>query len=289
MAGIGGTGRGGQGRDHQGGDGHDEQRGDHPDGLDAERLDAVLQSAEAEGEPEDEQAVGQDRADQRALDHHDQSGAQAEDPDEQLGQVAQGRLQDAGQPGPEALAELLGALAHESGQAGQGDRRGDERGGRIAVAEFQREADSAADQGHGDEDQRAPAEDRGKRPAGLVGDRSCLGDHPLDDTGGGTIAAMAAHNRLAGETSPYLLQHAHNPVDWYPWGPAALERARAEDKPIFLSIGYAACHWCHVMERESFEDPVTAAELANAISSRSRWIARSGPTSTRSTWRRSRR
>jgi uncharacterized protein len=80
--------------------------------------------------------------------------------------------------------------------------------------------------------------------------------------GGGTIATMPAPNRLAGETSPYLLQHAHNPVDWYPWGPEALERARSEDKPIFLSIGYAACHWCHVMERESFEDPVTAAELA---------------------------
>ena len=73
---------------------------------------------------------------------------------------------------------------------------------------------------------------------------------------------MAAHNRLAGETSPYLLQHAHNPVEWYPWGPEALGRARDEDKPIFLSIGYAACHWCHVMERESFEDPVTAADLA---------------------------
>ena len=68
-------------------------------------------------------------------------------------------------------------------------------------------------------------------------------------------------NRLAGETSPYLLQHAHNPVDWYPWGPEALERARALDRPIFLSIGYAACHWCHVMERESFEDPATAAFL----------------------------
>ncbi len=66
-------------------------------------------------------------------------------------------------------------------------------------------------------------------------------------------------NRLAGETSPYLLQHADNPVDWYPWGPEALERARREDKPILLSIGYAACHWCHVMERESFEDPETAA------------------------------
>ena len=66
-------------------------------------------------------------------------------------------------------------------------------------------------------------------------------------------------NRLVGETSPYLLQHAHNPVDWYPWGPEALDRARREDKPIMLSIGYAACHWCHVMEEESFEDPETAA------------------------------
>ncbi|MFL5797987.1 MAG: thioredoxin domain-containing protein [Actinomycetota bacterium] len=66
-------------------------------------------------------------------------------------------------------------------------------------------------------------------------------------------------NRLAGETSPYLLQHAHNPVDWYPWSPEALERARREGRPILLSVGYAACHWCHVMERESFEDPETAA------------------------------
>ena len=62
-------------------------------------------------------------------------------------------------------------------------------------------------------------------------------------------------NRLIDQTSPYLLQHAHNPVDWYPWGNEALERARSEDKPILLSIGYSACHWCHVMERESFEDP----------------------------------
>src|SRR5918911_2091108 len=66
-------------------------------------------------------------------------------------------------------------------------------------------------------------------------------------------------NRLAKETSPYLLQHADNPVDWYPWGEDALARAREEDKPILLSIGYAACHWCHVMERESFEDDATAA------------------------------
>jgi len=66
-------------------------------------------------------------------------------------------------------------------------------------------------------------------------------------------------NRLAQETSPYLLQHAENPVDWYPWGDEARERAQREDKPILLSIGYAACHWCHVMEHESFEDATTAA------------------------------
>ena len=66
-------------------------------------------------------------------------------------------------------------------------------------------------------------------------------------------------NRLARETSPYLLQHAHNPVDWYPWGPEAFARARADDRPVLLSVGYSACHWCHVMERESFEDAETAA------------------------------
>jgi hypothetical protein len=66
-------------------------------------------------------------------------------------------------------------------------------------------------------------------------------------------------NRLVGETSPYLLQHAHDPVDWYPWGPEALAKARAEGKPILLSIGYSACHWCHVMAHESFADPATAA------------------------------
>jgi uncharacterized protein YyaL (SSP411 family) len=69
-------------------------------------------------------------------------------------------------------------------------------------------------------------------------------------------------NRLAHETSPYLLQHADNPVDWYPWGDEALARAREEDRPVLVSIGYSACHWCHVMERESFEDPAVA-ELMN--------------------------
>ncbi|NLH27710.1 MAG: thioredoxin domain-containing protein, partial [Syntrophomonadaceae bacterium] len=68
-------------------------------------------------------------------------------------------------------------------------------------------------------------------------------------------------NKLISEKSPYLLQHAHNPVDWYPWGDEAFEKAKAEDKPIFLSIGYSTCHWCHVMERESFEDEEVAALL----------------------------
>ena len=72
-------------------------------------------------------------------------------------------------------------------------------------------------------------------------------------------------NRLAAETSPYLLQHAENPVDWYPWGDEAFARARAEDKPVLVSIGYAACHWCHVMEHESFEDPDVAAVMNDGV------------------------
>src|SRR3954452_4045008 len=68
-------------------------------------------------------------------------------------------------------------------------------------------------------------------------------------------------NQLAHATSPYLLQHKDNPVDWYPWGEEALERARREDKPLLVSIGYSACHWCHVMERESFEDAEVARHM----------------------------
>ena len=68
-------------------------------------------------------------------------------------------------------------------------------------------------------------------------------------------------NRLINQTSPYLLQHAHNPVNWYSWGPEAFEAARREDKPIFMSIGYSTCYWCHVMERESFEDEQVAAYM----------------------------
>ncbi|HQX41448.1 MAG TPA: thioredoxin domain-containing protein [Niabella sp.] len=68
-------------------------------------------------------------------------------------------------------------------------------------------------------------------------------------------------NELISESSPYLLQHAHNPVNWFPWGEKALQKAIDEDKPILVSIGYATCHWCHVMERESFEDEATAAVM----------------------------
>src|SRR5690606_33125844 len=70
--------------------------------------------------------------------------------------------------------------------------------------------------------------------------------------------ALSMPNALEHETSPYLLQHAHNPVDWMPWSDAAFAKARAEDKLVFLSVGYSTCHWCHVMERESFENEATA-------------------------------
>src|SRR5918994_1593197 len=78
----------------------------------------------------------------------------------------------------------------------------------------------------------------------------------------GQQAEKKPANRLARETSPYLLLHAHNPVDWYPWGPEAFAKAKAENKPVFLSIGYSSCYWCHVMERECFMDPEIA-ELLN--------------------------
>ena len=75
----------------------------------------------------------------------------------------------------------------------------------------------------------------------------------------GTSGAVLRQNRLLSEKSPYLLQHAHNPVDWYPWGEEAFAAAEKEDKPVFLSVGYSTCHWCHVMAHESFEDPDVAA------------------------------
>src|SRR5579862_657670 len=78
---------------------------------------------------------------------------------------------------------------------------------------------------------------------------------PMFDQEDSVTADPRFTNHLAHETSPYLRQHAHNPVDWYPWGAEALEKARTLDRPIFLSIGYSACHWCHVMEKESFENP----------------------------------
>ena len=72
-------------------------------------------------------------------------------------------------------------------------------------------------------------------------------------------------NRLIREKSPYLLQHAYNPVDWYPWTDEAFEKAKAEDKPVFVSIGYSTCHWCHVMEKECFEDEEVAKLMNDAF------------------------
>lgn len=75
------------------------------------------------------------------------------------------------------------------------------------------------------------------------------------------MGITSMHNRLINEKSPYLLQHAHNPVDWYSWSEEAFKKAKIENKPVFLSIGYSTCHWCHVMERESFEDEEVAEVL----------------------------
>ena len=75
------------------------------------------------------------------------------------------------------------------------------------------------------------------------------------------MLSKSSSNRLGKEKSPYLLQHSHNPVDWFPWGKEAFDKAKTEDKPIFLSVGYSTCHWCHVMEHESFESTAIAAFL----------------------------
>ncbi len=127
----------------------------------------------------------------------------------------------------------------------------------------------------------APAPGHRRRPAVGIGPAGTGRGWAV--AGAGAVGSRAM-NRLASETSPYLRQHAHNPVDWYPWGDEAFARARAEDRPVFLSVGYSACHWCHVMAHESFEDDADRRSSTPA-SSRSRWTARSDPTSTPSTWR----
>ncbi len=113
---------------------------------------------------------------------------------------------------------------------------------------------------HGEGSASSWAADRGARYNVAMSQTDKTTPDASGSTSDGTADRPA--NRLAQETSPYLLQHAHNPVDWYPWGDEALQRARDEDKPIFLSIGYSACHWCHVMEHESFEND-TVAEMMN--------------------------
>ena len=104
---------------------------------------------------------------------------------------------------------------------------------------------------------------------------------------GGDNQTHIRENRRASETSPYLLQHANNPVDWYPWGEEALQRSKDEDKPILLSIGYSACHWGQGMERESFEDEATAL-LMNEQFISIKVDREERPDWTRSTWKRCR-
>src|SRR2546430_8223729 len=89
-----------------------------------------------------------------------------------------------------------------------------------------------------------------------------------------TDTATSHENRLARETSPYLLQHKHNPVDWWPWGTEALAEAKRANKPILLSVGYAACHWCHVMAHESFEDAARSEEHTSELQSQSNLVCR---------------
>ena len=102
-----------------------------------------------------------------------------------------------------------------------------------------------------------------------------MSQHPTSQS------SPSRQNRLAQETSPYLLQHKDNPVDWWPWGPEALAQAKAGNKPILLSVGYAACHWCHVMAHESFEDDTTA-RVMNELFVNIKSIARSGRISIKS-------
>src|ERR1700756_1671063 len=105
--------------------------------------------------------------------------------------------------------------------------------------------------------QKGVVERGGHTFAAKVCDKVCGKVWDILDMSTNAVGSRPA-NRLAREKSPYLLQHQHNPVDWYAWGDEAFAKARAEDKPIFLSIGYSTCHWCHVMERESFENEALA-------------------------------
>ena len=98
-----------------------------------------------------------------------------------------------------------------------------------------------------------------------IGDAS-MNIEPEDETGIADANGLEGRNRLGEETSPYLLQHAQNPVHWYPWGAEAFEAARTQNKPIFMSIGYSTCYWCHVMERESFENQAVADILNEHLS-----------------------
>ena len=119
-----------------------------------------------------------------------------------------------------------------------------------------------------DRERRAPSASRCSAGAAAASHVRRLRVEPASSTSSRAGGDQCRMNRLADETSPYLLQHADNPVDWYPWGEEALARARAEDRPILLSIGYAACHWCHVMEHESFEDEETARADERALRQR---------------------
>ena len=172
-----------QGRHRERGDREHQQHRHRADRLSVEPLRAVAQAAEEEGEPEHEQRVGEDRADERRLHHDDEPRLQAEDRDEELGQVAQRRLEDAGRARAEAVAELIRALADEAGQAGQGDRADHEDDDMVAADLAEDERCRGRDDGHRPEDRGVPAErveDAGEHGAQ---DRAAIGPSAIPSVG----------------------------------------------------------------------------------------------------------
>ncbi|MCB9591774.1 MAG: thioredoxin domain-containing protein [Sandaracinaceae bacterium] len=173
------------------------------------------------------------------------------------------RRDDRGAPAPRARVRRQ--RRHGDG-APRRARRGARRAGSVGALRRRRGGPVRGGGARG-----PPRLDRGRLaarrpPAGPPPDRARRGarprggpPRPRERARPGAVSVVP--NRLADALSPYLRQHGHNPVDWYPWGEEALSRAQDEDRPILLSIGYSACHWCHVMERESFDDPTTAAQM----------------------------
>src|SRR5690606_11467359 len=151
---------------------------------------------------------------------------------------------------------LLARRQHDR-RAGGGARPGDRLPDAAARPGDQRDLPLQVDLHDRHRTERPPARANREGTSRRRGQPPSMGEAPADTVG--TVGRVPPRNRLAAETSPYLRQHADNPVDWYPWGDEAFAEARRRDVPVLLSVGYSSCHWCHVMAHESFEDPEVAA------------------------------